>query len=231
MTPTKEGYTFSPTSRDYTNVTSDQSNQDYTGTLIQFTLTINAGTGGTTDPGPGTHTHDYGIQVSITAVPSSGYQFSGWSGDASGTSNMTTITMDSDKSVTASFSIIPPSTDDNDSYSVGGKKCFIATATYGSPLHPHVKTLRDFRDKYLVTNRIGRALVALYYKYSPSLADFVAKHRALRIIVRNQLVPLVIFSYTIVHLGSIVTAVILVFIFVLPFFFVWFYQRKMRIIQ
>jgi putative hemolysin len=45
-----------------------------------------------------------GTQVSLTATPVSGYSFSNWSGDASGDTNPTTVTMDRNKSVTANFS-------------------------------------------------------------------------------------------------------------------------------
>ncbi|MCK4372493.1 MAG: hypothetical protein KAW61_05070, partial [candidate division Zixibacteria bacterium] len=38
VTPSKACYTFSPVSRSYTNVTSDQANQDYTGYLQTFTI-------------------------------------------------------------------------------------------------------------------------------------------------------------------------------------------------
>ncbi len=38
VTPSKAGYTFSPSNRAYSNVTSDQSNQNYTGTLQTFTI-------------------------------------------------------------------------------------------------------------------------------------------------------------------------------------------------
>ena len=194
--------------------------------IRQYTLTIVAGTGGTTNPSPGEHTHDSGAQVSITAVPNSGYQFSGWSGGASGTSNPTSITMDSDKSITASFSSIPDPTDVNDSDSAGGKKCFIATAAYGSPLHPYVEILRFFRDKYLMANKIGRKLVGLYYKYSPSLADLIAKHKVLKVIVRTQLVPLVALSYMAIHFGSTVTTIMFVLIFAISIFSVSFYRKK-----
>jgi len=76
----------------------------------QYTLTTAAGEGGTTDPAPGIYTYDDGAEVAITAVPESGDRFSGWSGDASGTDNPITITMDSDKSITANFIriIYPP---------------------------------------------------------------------------------------------------------------------------
>ena len=51
-----------------------------------------------------------------------------------------------------------------------GGGCFIATAAYGSPLHPHLDSLRDFRDRFMMTNRPGRALVAFYYRHSSPLA-------------------------------------------------------------
>ncbi len=44
-----------------------------------------------------------GTVVTLTAKPSSGYHFVGWSGDASGSTNPTTVTMDSNKTVTAEF--------------------------------------------------------------------------------------------------------------------------------
>lgn len=69
--------------------------------------------------------------------------------------------------------------------------CFIATAAYGSYLHPQVQLLRDFRDNYLLTNRPGQALVALYYRISPPIADYIAQHALLRLVVRLLLTPLV----------------------------------------
>jgi uncharacterized repeat protein (TIGR02543 family) len=44
-----------------------------------------------------------GTAVSLTASPASGYVFSNWSGDASGTVNPVSITMSGNKSVTANF--------------------------------------------------------------------------------------------------------------------------------
>ncbi len=80
----------------------------------------------------------------------------------------------------------------------GGGGCFIATAAYGSYLHPQVHVLRDFRDTWLLTNAPGRAFVKLYYRLSPSVADVIAQNEILRFLTRVLLTPLVVM---VGHLG------------------------------
>ncbi len=73
----------------------------------------------------------------------------------------------------------------------GSSGCFIATAAYGSPLDSHLDSLRDFRDRFMITNRPGRALVRFYYRHSPPLANFIAERDWLRAVVRGLLTPIV----------------------------------------
>ena len=75
----------------------------------------------------------------------------------------------------------------------GGGGCFIATAAYGSIMHPYVKALRAFRDRHLLNNSPGRAFVGFYYKYSPSIADVIRDSEYLRFITRIVLTPVVMF--------------------------------------
>ena len=79
--------------------------------------------------------------------------------------------------------------------------CFIATASYGSLLHPCVQVLRDFRDRYLLTSGAGQAFVNLYYHQSPPIAAYIAEHAWARTLVRIFLLPLIGFSWLAVHCG------------------------------
>jgi hypothetical protein len=73
-----------------------------------------------------------------------------------------------------------------------GSACFIATAAFGANWKPEVLALRDFRDRYLLTNGPGRWLVARYYTLSPPAARYLDAHAALKPVVRAALWPLVI---------------------------------------
>ncbi|MBN1862115.1 MAG: DUF4402 domain-containing protein [Dehalococcoidales bacterium] len=71
--------------------------------VVQHTLitSVSPPGGGSVSPLGGIY--DVGSQVTLTATPGADYEFVSWSGDASGAEPVVTLTMDSDKSVTANF--------------------------------------------------------------------------------------------------------------------------------
>ena len=104
--------------------------------------------------------------------------------------------------------------------------CFIASAAFGSYMEPHVRTLRAFRDRYLLPNDFGRMFINSYYKYSPPIADFIAKHETLKTAVRISLLPLVAISYSTLHFGLTITATGLLLIFVLTILLISVFRRR-----
>jgi hypothetical protein len=66
--------------------------------------------------------------------------------------------------------------------------CFIATAAYGTPAAEQIDVLREFRDVVLLRSAAGSQFVALYYRFSPPVADFIAGNGFFRTIVRELLV-------------------------------------------
>lgn len=73
---------------------------------VTFPLTTSVVGNGTVDPASGDFTENSTIPVD--AIPDSGWEFAGWSGDAAGTDNPLSLLMDSAKSITATFTEIPP---------------------------------------------------------------------------------------------------------------------------
>jgi uncharacterized repeat protein (TIGR02543 family) len=72
-------------------------------TLDEYTLTVNVVGNGTVTKNPDQTTYHYNDVVQLTATPDAGWTFDGWSGDLTGTDNPKSITMDGNKSVTATF--------------------------------------------------------------------------------------------------------------------------------
>jgi len=98
-----------------------------------------------------------------------------------------------------------PSTITNTKSTASDGGCFIATAAYGSYMEPNVKVLRDFRDRFLLTNSAGKAILHLYYTYSPAVAEFIANHVTLRTVVRWSLSPLVAVSWVALKFDPVTT--------------------------
>ncbi len=148
-------------------------------------LTVDSTAGGSViTPGEGTFTYDRGTVVSLVAQAEEGYHFVNCTGDVGTIANVncasTTITMEGNYQITAEF--------------WEGDPCFIATAAYGTPMAEEIQILREFRDEYLLTNPAGQALVGLYYRASPPIAEFITEHPSLKPIVRAGLVPAVAMS-------------------------------------
>ena len=72
--------------------------------LDSYTLTTSVvGVGGGRVDTNTSNPHEQGSVVQLTAIPFGGWTFASWSGNLSGSTNPTTITMDGNKSVTATF--------------------------------------------------------------------------------------------------------------------------------
>jgi uncharacterized repeat protein (TIGR02543 family) len=72
-------------------------------TQKQFTLTITIDGQGSVIKEPNQTAYAYNTVVQLTAVPDTNWVFSNWSGDLTGNKNPDTITMNSNKTVTAHF--------------------------------------------------------------------------------------------------------------------------------
>merc|ERR1711871_280783 len=70
--------------------------------------------------------------------------------------------------------------------------CFIATAAYGTEMHPNLQYLRQYRDLVLLKTKAGSAFVQWYYSWSPAWAKWLKTQPMLQTVVRAILWPVVI---------------------------------------
>jgi DMSO/TMAO reductase YedYZ molybdopterin-dependent catalytic subunit len=71
--------------------------------ITQYSLTVNAVGSGSVAKVPDQATYNSGSSVQLTANPATGWSFAGWSGNLTGTTNPATVTMDANKTITATF--------------------------------------------------------------------------------------------------------------------------------
>jgi len=95
-----------------------------------------------------------------------------------------------------------------------GGRCYIATAAFGSYLHPYVEVLRMFRDKFLLHSSLGQEFVAWYYRVSPRIADIVTCNSFFGASVRTTLLPVIGFAWLCLKIG-VIPSLLLLFAFVI----------------
>ena len=79
-----------------------------------------------------------------------------------------------------------------DSITVSIDDCFIATASYGTPMADEIDVLRAFRDEILDQTWVGKQCIAAYYRISPPIAAWIRRTDRRRYVVRESVVePLV----------------------------------------
>lgn len=104
------------------------------------------------------------------------------------------------------------------------KSCFISTAAFGSVDAVEVRVFRQFRDRFLRSNVLGRVFIRSYYELSPPLAAFIEGNESLKTLTRFLLYPLLIFAYSSLHIGLLPT----VFLFGLVLFLTYYVLTRRR---
>ncbi|MFZ4440039.1 MAG: SUMF1/EgtB/PvdO family nonheme iron enzyme [Syntrophales bacterium] len=123
-----------------------------------------------------------GASVTLTATPASGSTFSGWSGACSGTGTTCSLVMNTDNSVTATFTIATIALGvalDNTSlvWTTGGNAPFVGqmTTSYSGGSAAQTGKIGNSQSTYLSTSVTGPGTLSFYWKVSSELNhDFFA---------------------------------------------------------
>jgi uncharacterized repeat protein (TIGR02543 family) len=140
-------------------------------TKPDYQVAVSSNTGGFIPSGGGTY--EEGYAVTITATPlHEGWIFTGWSGDASGTSNPLTITADQDKTIVSNFAK-DEADDDGD-----GISNFEEIVTYGTSKSSNDSdgdglTDKEETDRGLNPNSSDRAIIDAVMELKGMKADNV----------------------------------------------------------
>jgi len=91
--------------------------------------------------------------------------------------------------------------------------CFIASVCFGESSW-QVKILKEFRDRYLLKNNIGKNFVRFYYAHSPEIAETLRENKPLSLLVKILLYPVILIVYILlnpllIYLISCVTVLII----------------------
>jgi Fibronectin type III domain/Periplasmic copper-binding protein (NosD) len=106
-----------------------------------------------------------------------------------------------------------------------GEGCFIATAAYGYYSAPQVQALRNFRDRFLLTNKPGSAFVAWYYTHGPAAAGWLNEHPQYKPLIRAVLLPAVGMALILTETSNTLTAGLIMITACIIFYA--FYRRRL----
>jgi hypothetical protein len=107
----------------------------------EHSLNVNIVGSGTVSKTPNQATYAGGTVVTLIANPAAGWSFSEWSGDLTGSANPTTITMNADKTVTATFTQTPSSLIFQDGYESGSFSAWSGTGYSAGETRSVVSTI------------------------------------------------------------------------------------------
>jgi hypothetical protein len=129
----------------------------FTNNKIFYTLSLGATVNGTITLNPPGGTYSGDTVVEVKATPAEGYEFKQWSGDLSGIINPESITMDSNKTVTATFnelSCLPLHTRFDDSEPLSPGTTYYTDRSYTLTSVPEqYDGLYMIRTPYIESNR------------------------------------------------------------------------------
>lgn len=187
---------------------------------VALLIVSSTGGGSVISPGEATFDCTLGSMVILMAEANDGYRFAGWSGEVDTIADVnaatTTITMDSSYSIRADF------------HSTTSSPGCTATAAFDTPMAKEIGIVREFRDDYLLTSRLGRILTGLYYRLSPPLAEFITEHPSLKPVVRAGLMPAVAMSTVAINTSSVEKATILGLLLLSVALALWATRRRGR---
>jgi hypothetical protein len=153
--------------------------------IINYTLTTTVspeGTGSITLD-PDKEFYKYNESISLTAVANSGYNFSSWSGDLSGSSNPETLIIDDNKSVTAEFAPVE--------YNFTFTVCDEAS----NPLNGATVIVGEQTQTTDATGKTTFSLIAGTYSYSVSCGDYDTETGNINVSSENTSKDIVLLYY------------------------------------
>jgi uncharacterized repeat protein (TIGR02543 family) len=190
LTPTLAGHTMTPTTRTVAGpVNANVTGQDFTSVANSgFTLTVNSAHGGVTR-NPDMAFYPNGTNVAVTVTPNAPYVFAGWSGDVPAgheTDNPLTVTMNQDRTLTASFTSTGNGSDDFN------RANETPLAVGGNWQQPFVRGRANLTGNHIV----GVDGDALYVWQGPGAFDDAHQFARATVIQRDEEVGLVLLGAT-----------------------------------